>query len=80
MMQDGFLKLAVSGLVTLSLAPISLGGRGGASPASPLLVAGGNHTAAIKKDGTLWAWGCNDFGELGNGTNENSNTPVQIGK
>ena len=37
------------------------------------------HTVAIKKDGTLWAWGHNYFGQLGNGTNRNSNTPVQIG-
>ena len=27
--------------------------------------AGSNHTLAIRQDGTLWAWGCNDHGELG---------------
>ncbi|MBK9347641.1 MAG: hypothetical protein IPN06_15190 [Burkholderiales bacterium] len=36
------------------------------------VVAGGNHTLAIKKDsssgGTLWAWGRNDKGQLGLGT------------
>jgi alpha-tubulin suppressor-like RCC1 family protein len=30
--------------------------------------AGGVHNLALKSDGTLWAWGENDFGELGNGT------------
>jgi alpha-tubulin suppressor-like RCC1 family protein len=44
------------------------------------LVAGDTHTVAIKKDGTLWAWGLNQDGQLGNGTNKNSHTPVQIGK
>jgi hypothetical protein len=63
MMQDGFSKLAVSGLVTLSLAPTTLGGREGASPSSPVLIAGDTHAAAIKKDGTLWAWGLNENGQ-----------------
>ncbi len=40
--------------------------------------AGYNHTLAIKKDGTVWAWGNNDCGQLGNGTMENSYVPVQV--
>src|SRR5690606_20336519 len=37
------------------------------------------HNVAIQTDGTLWAWGRNDFGQLGDGTNTNRLTPVQIG-
>jgi alpha-tubulin suppressor-like RCC1 family protein len=44
------------------------------------LVAGDAHTIAIKKDGTLWAWGLNQDGQLGNGTNTDSLTPIQIEK
>lgn len=39
---------------------------------------GGAHTAAIKADGTLWIWGSNHYGQLGNGTQESSDIPVKI--
>jgi alpha-tubulin suppressor-like RCC1 family protein len=35
------------------------------------------HAAAIKTDGTLWCWGNNQFGTLGDNTNLNRNSPVQ---
>ncbi|MBV9322284.1 MAG: hypothetical protein JO352_00695 [Chloroflexi bacterium] len=35
------------------------------------------HSLVLKNDGTVWAWGGNWFGELGNGTTTNSTTPVQ---
>jgi len=34
------------------------------------------HTAAIKTDGTLWVWGYNDFGQLGDFSTTNRSTPV----
>ena len=34
---------------------------------------------AIADNGTLWAWGKNTNGELGDGTNVNRNRPVQVG-
>jgi len=37
---------------------------------------GFNHTAAIKTDGTLWAWGSNS-GNLGDNTNVDKSSPVQ---
>jgi alpha-tubulin suppressor-like RCC1 family protein len=40
-------------------------------------VAGGtSHTAAIKTDGTLWTWGANNTGQLGDNTTTQRNTPV----
>ncbi|QIX62871.1 hypothetical protein HER32_17500 [Hymenobacter sp. BT18] len=43
------------------------------------LVAGTNHTVAVRADGTLWAWGRNNFGQLGNNTTTDSAVPVQVG-
>jgi alpha-tubulin suppressor-like RCC1 family protein len=37
------------------------------------------HCLAIKTDGTLWAWGLNSLGQLGDGTTINRSSPVQIG-
>ena len=35
------------------------------------------HTAAIKTDGTLWTWGYNAYGQLGDSTTTNKSSPVQ---
>jgi alpha-tubulin suppressor-like RCC1 family protein len=44
------------------------------------VAAGANHTLAIKTDGTLWAWGYNGSGQIGNGTSgTNVLSPVQVG-
>src|SRR6266851_2868592 len=41
------------------------------------IAVGGQHSLALKSDGTVWAWGRNILGQLGNGTNTDSNTPLQ---
>lgn len=41
-------------------------------------IASKNHTVYAKADGTLWAWGRNDSGQLGDGTTTSRATPVKI--
>ena len=37
-----------------------------------------SHAAYVDGSGVLWTWGRNHCGELGNGSRENSNVPVQV--
>ncbi len=43
-----------------------------------LLSAGQDHSLALEPDGTLWAWGENFVGQLGDGSTQNRNRPVKI--
>ena len=38
---------------------------------------GNSHTVALKTDGTLWCWGNNSSGQVGDNTTVNRSTPVQ---
>lgn len=40
--------------------------------------AGSNHVLAVKSDGTVWAWGINNGGQLGNNTTTASYAPIQV--
>ena len=42
------------------------------------VVAEGANTCAVLNDGTLWCWGANDVGQLGNGTTDDSAVPVAV--
>ena len=42
------------------------------------VAAGGRHSLVIKSDGTVWAWGNNGDGQLGDGTATNRSTPIQV--
>jgi len=45
-----------------------------------MVSAGEYHVIAIKTDGTLWAWGYNCSGQLGDGTTKDRISPVRIDK
>ena len=66
---DGFLNATAAGNVVVAASIV-----GGAR-----ISAGKNHTMALKADGSLWAWGCNGDGQLGDGSNEDRFTPVRVG-
>ena len=41
------------------------------------IAAGLTYTMSLKSDGTVWTWGRNDYGQLGDGTTTHRETPVQ---
>ena len=41
--------------------------------------AGYSYTVAVSSDGSLWAWGQNSYGQLGDGTTDSRSNPVRIG-
>jgi alpha-tubulin suppressor-like RCC1 family protein len=42
------------------------------------MAAGESHTVAVKWDGTLWTWGSNAYGQLGDGSNPPQLAPEPI--
>ncbi len=70
-------------VVFLGLFACGEGGGGGGNPSTTSawtsVSAGADHTVAIKADGTLWAWGANDLGQLGDGTSTDKHAPVRVG-
>lgn len=62
-----------------STRPVTVSGLAGVKG----VAAGTMHVLAVKNDGTVWSWGDNGFGQLGNpgvGTGEKSANPVRSGK
>jgi hypothetical protein len=46
--------------------------------ADPTVAAGQGHSCALSHTGSVWCWGANSDGELGNGGTARSNTPVPV--
>ena len=60
---------------TWQYVPAQVGGLSGV-----VQMAGGwEHSLVLKSDGTVWAWGNNGSGRLGDGTTKDRPTPIQIG-
>ncbi|WP_151087102.1 RCC1 domain-containing protein [Hymenobacter baengnokdamensis] len=68
-----------NGTTAPSTIPVSV--SQGAAPAGTRFVqvaAGATHSLALATDGTLYAWGDNTSGQLGNTSNTSSSTPVAV--
>lgn len=50
-----------------------------AAQAAMAVTTGGHHTLLIKSDGSLWTWGWNSPGQLGDGTSNTNPVPTQVG-
>jgi alpha-tubulin suppressor-like RCC1 family protein len=51
----------------------------GAATDWDVLSVGRDHSCGIRAPGTLWCWGLNQQGRLGDGSTNNRNAPVQVG-
>jgi alpha-tubulin suppressor-like RCC1 family protein len=71
----------LSGTATVSAAFGGVTGSATVSVFAPFadVSHGREHTLAVRSDGTLWAWGRNQWGQLGNGSTVDSNKPVRVG-
>jgi alpha-tubulin suppressor-like RCC1 family protein len=59
-----------------STIPVGVVGPGGTGRLSGVIAvaAGDNHSVALRSDGTVWTWGLNDLGQLGQGTSSGPQT------
>jgi alpha-tubulin suppressor-like RCC1 family protein len=71
---DGQLGDDDAGRVGYSTTPVQVRGLTGVTQ----IAAGLKFALALRSDGTVWAWGENDSGQLGNGTTNDSAVPVQV--
>jgi len=69
---------AFSNIAVLLLLTVVLIINNASASIIPQISAGGFHSVALKIGKTVWTWGNNTYGQLGNGTNNDSNTPVQV--
>ncbi|HAU29596.1 MAG TPA: hypothetical protein DCW68_05745 [Rhodospirillaceae bacterium] len=77
---DGTVWCWGNSLFGWDLFPVQVSGEGGVGflTGAVEVAAGYQHTCARKSDGTVWCWGHNESGQLGDGSVNNSATPVQV--
>ncbi|MBI4946949.1 MAG: T9SS type A sorting domain-containing protein [Bacteroidetes bacterium] len=68
------------GTTTERRTPVQVLGPGGVGFLTGIIQvsSGYQHSLALKSDSTVWAWGNNPSGQLGDGTTTNRSTPVQV--
>jgi alpha-tubulin suppressor-like RCC1 family protein len=67
------------GTVIPRSSPVQVGALTNWSTVSSATPNAGQHTLAVKNDGTLWAWGKNQGGQLGRNYGTSFSSPVQVG-
>src|SRR5262245_30779603 len=77
---DNQVSASYSDLSHDSLVPLRVHGPGNAGYLNSIVAisAGESHNMALRSDGTVWTWGWNALGQLGNGTTNDAHTPVQV--
>jgi alpha-tubulin suppressor-like RCC1 family protein len=65
---------------TQRITPVQVTGAGGTGYLTGVqaIAASGTHSLALKGDGTVWAWGNNTNGRLGDATTTRRTSPVQV--
>ena len=79
---NGFGKLGIGETNTVRVSvPVEVRDSGNVSYLNSIQAIMGceTHNVALKSDGTVWSWGYNAFGQLGNGTTNDAWLPVQTG-
>lgn len=82
---DGTVSVYQGGFITPVVdndrhTPVQVHGTGNAGYLNSIaaIIGGELHNFALKTDGTVWSWGWNYFGQLGDGTNTDRYTPVKV--
>ena len=76
--RNGYGQLGDNTIINRS-SPVQVGALTTWTSSDSTLASGLYHNVAIKTDGTLWAWGRNYLGRIGDGTTINRSSPVQLG-
>jgi hypothetical protein len=75
--QEG--KRRASCVITVAAPQFTKPARVGTDSDWAAVAAGFQHSLAVKTDGSLWAWGWNNLGQLGDGTKTNNSAPMRTG-
>ncbi|WEK54130.1 MAG: S-layer homology domain-containing protein [Candidatus Cohnella colombiensis] len=73
----GFPNFSVASSVALNQATYQSSNLAASASVTSVAV-GGRHSIALKNDGTVWTWGYNSNGQLGDGTMTDRSTPVHV--
>ena len=75
------IRAAVAAAALALVSPaLTIAGTGAPATALtlPIVAAGGGHSCSVMADQSVWCWGQNTTGQLGNGTVADSTVPVQV--